>query len=167
MQYCSLQHQTLLSPPDTSTTEHHFCFGPAASFFLELLVIVLHFSPGAQGRLSELRGSGERGGWSSSFVVLSFCLFVQFMGSSQQEYWNGLPFPPPVEHILSELSTVTHWSSVTLHSLAVSFIELHKPLHHGKAVIHEGGCSHRSLKSQNQQNKLFIKKKMDAASSET
>ena len=26
MQYCSLQHQTLPSPPDTSTTECHFCF---------------------------------------------------------------------------------------------------------------------------------------------
>ena len=41
MQYCSLQHQTLLSPPDISTTEHHFHFGPDASFFLELLVIAL------------------------------------------------------------------------------------------------------------------------------
>ena len=41
MQYCSLQHQTLLSPPDTSTTEHCVCFGPATSFFLELFVIAL------------------------------------------------------------------------------------------------------------------------------
>ena len=38
MQY-SLQHRTLLSPPHTSTTERHFCFGPAKSFFLELWVI--------------------------------------------------------------------------------------------------------------------------------
>ena len=28
----------LLSPPDTSTTEHHFHFGPASSFFLELFL---------------------------------------------------------------------------------------------------------------------------------
>ena len=27
MQYCSLQHQTLLSPPNTSTAEHHSHFG--------------------------------------------------------------------------------------------------------------------------------------------
>ena len=27
MQYCSLQHQTLRPPPDTSTTEHCFCSG--------------------------------------------------------------------------------------------------------------------------------------------
>ena len=39
------QHWTLLSWPDTSTTEHHFCFDPAASFFLELLVIALHSYP--------------------------------------------------------------------------------------------------------------------------
>ena len=158
MQYCSLQHRTYFhhqSHPQLSIISAL----TQSSFLLELLVISLHSSPVAYWTPSTL---GPQ--FSASYL---FCLFVQFMGSSQQEYWNGLPFPPPVEHILSELSTVTHWSSVTLHSLAVSFIELHKPLHHGKAVIHEGGCSHRSLKSQNQQNKLFIKKKMDAASSET
>ena len=42
VQYCSLSHWTSPSPPDTSTTEHHFHFSPAASLFLELLVIALH-----------------------------------------------------------------------------------------------------------------------------
>ena len=54
MQYCSLKHQTLLSPPDTSTTEHCFCFGPAASFFLELFIIALCYSPVAHWKSSEL-----------------------------------------------------------------------------------------------------------------
>ena len=45
MQYCALQHLTLLSSPDTSTTEHGFWFCSAASFFLELLVIAFHSSP--------------------------------------------------------------------------------------------------------------------------
>ena len=36
MQYCSLQHWILLSPSDTSTTEHRFRFDPASSFSLEL-----------------------------------------------------------------------------------------------------------------------------------
>ena len=45
MQYCSLQHWTLLLPPDTSTIECHFCFGSASSFFLGLLVIAIHSSP--------------------------------------------------------------------------------------------------------------------------
>ena len=56
------------------------------------------------------------------------------MGFSQQEYWSGLPFPPPAGHVLSDLFTMTYPSSV-----AHSFIELHKPLHYNKAVIHEGG----------------------------
>ena len=33
IQYCSLQHWTLFSPPDTSTAEPHFLFGQATSFF--------------------------------------------------------------------------------------------------------------------------------------
>ena len=42
MQYCSLQHQTLLLSPVTSTTVCCFCFGSNSSFFLELF---LHWSP--------------------------------------------------------------------------------------------------------------------------
>ena len=64
---------------------------------------------------------------SSSFSVLSFCLF---MGFSRQEYWSSLSFPSPVDHILSELSTMTRPSWVTLHGMAHSFIELNK------AVVH-------------------------------
>ena len=79
MQYCSLQHQILFSSPDTSTTEYPFRFGPAASFFLGLLEV----------------------------------LMASILG--------GLPFPPPVDHVLPELSTVTHPSWVALHSMAHSF----------------------------------------------
>ena len=42
------------------------------------------------------------------FWCLSFCLFILSMGFSKQEYRSGLPFPPPGDHILSELFTVTH-----------------------------------------------------------
>ena len=41
MQYCFLQHQTSLSPPDTSTaeyTEKSSSFGPSALFFLEIII---------------------------------------------------------------------------------------------------------------------------------
>ena len=48
------------------------------------------------------------------------------MGFSKQEYWTGLPFPSPVDHILSELSTMTHPSWVALQGMAHSFIELDK-----------------------------------------
>ena len=59
------------------------------------------------------------------------------MRFSWHVYWDGLPFPPPVDHILSELSTMTCPSSVALHIMAHSIEELHKPLHHDKAVICE------------------------------
>ena len=48
------------------------------------------------------------------------------MGFSREEYLSGLPFPSPVDHILSELSTMTCPSWVALHSMAHSFIELDK-----------------------------------------
>ena len=63
---------------------------------------------------------------SSSFSVLFFHLFILFVGFSRQEYWSGLPFPSPVDHILSELSTKTCPSWVALHGMTHSFIELEK-----------------------------------------
>ena len=91
MQYCSLQHQTLLLSPVTSTARYCFCFGSIPSFFLELF---LHWSPVAYWALTDLG--------SSSFSILSFCLFILFMGFSRQEYWSGLPFPSPV-HICYQI----------------------------------------------------------------
>ena len=114
-QDCSLQHQTLFPSPVTSTTGHCFHFGSISSFFLELL---FHPSPVAYWTPTNLG--------SSSFRVLSFCLFILFMGFSRQEYWSGLPFPSPVDHVLSELSTMTHLSWVALYGMAHSFIELDK-----------------------------------------
>ena len=57
------------------------------------------------------------------FSILSFCLFILFMGFSRQEYWSGLPFPSPVDHILSHLSTMTRPSWVAPQAW-LSFIEL-------------------------------------------
>ena len=67
---------------------------------------------------------------SSPFRVLSFCLFILFMGFSRQEYGKGLSFPSLLDHILSEVATMTCPSWVALHGMAHSFIEL------DKAVIH-------------------------------
>ena len=119
MQYCSLQHQTLLPSPVTSTTGCCFCFGSISSFFLELF---LHWSPVAYWAPTDLG--------SSSFNALLFCFFILFMGFSRQEYWSGLSFPAPVDHILSELSTTTRPSWVALHGMAYSFIELDKAAVH-------------------------------------
>ena len=48
------------------------------------------------------------------------------MGFFRQEYWGSLPFPSSVDHVLSELSTMTRPSWVAPHGMAHSFIELHK-----------------------------------------
>ena len=48
----------------------------------------------------------------------SFCLFMLVMGFSRQEHWNGLPFPSPVDPILSDLSTMTRPSWVAPHGMA-------------------------------------------------
>ena len=68
MQYCSLQHRTLLPSPVTSTAGCCFCFGFVSSFFLELF---LHWYPVAYYSTSTDLGS-------SSFSVLSFCLSMSW-----------------------------------------------------------------------------------------
>ena len=90
-----------------ATAGYCFCFGSIPSFFLELF---LHWSPVAYWVLTDLG--------SSSFSILSFCLFILFMGFSRQEYWSALPFPSPVDHILSDLSTMTRPSWVAPHGMA-------------------------------------------------
>ena len=119
MQCCSLQHWTLLPSPVTSTTGHCFFFGSISSSFLELF---FHSSPVAYWAPTNLG--------SSSFTVISFCLFILFMGFSRQEYWRGLPLPSLIDHILSELFTMTFLSWLALQGMGHSFIEL------DKAVVH-------------------------------
>ena len=120
MQYCSLQHRILLLSPVTSTTGYCFCFGSIPPFFLELF---LHWSPVACWAPTDLG--------SSPFSILSFCLFILFMGFSRQECWSGLPFPSPLDYILSDLSTMSRPSWVAPRA-CLSFIEL------GKAVVLAG-----------------------------
>ena len=115
MQYYSSQHQTLLLSSVTSKTECCFHFGSASSFFPELF---LHFSLVAYWAPINLG--------SSSFRVISFCLFILFMGFSREVYWSGLPFLSPVDHILSQVSTMTCLSWMALYGMAHSFTELDK-----------------------------------------
>ena len=114
MQYCSLQHQTFLLSPVTSTTGCCFCFGSIPSFFLELF---LHWSPVVYWAPTNLG--------SSSFSVLSFCLFILFMGFSRQE-------SEVVCHSLLQWTTFCQTSPLWPillgwpHTAWLSFIELDK-----------------------------------------
>ena len=66
---------------------------------------------------------------SSSLSILSFCLFILFMGFSRQEYWSGLPFPSPM---VTFCQTSPPWP-IHLgwpYRAWLSFIELDKALVH-------------------------------------
>ena len=74
------RYQTLFPSPVTSKTGHCFCFGSISSFFLELFLCssqVGYWAPTDLG--------------SSSFSVISFYLFILFIGFSRQE-WFAIPF---------------------------------------------------------------------------
>ena len=124
MQYCSLQHWIWLLSPAPPSTGCCLCFGSIPSFFLELF---LHWSPVAYWAPTDLG--------SSSFNVLSFYLFILFIGFSRQEYWSSLPFPSPVDHILSDLFTMTD-SSWVAPSAWLSFTELDMALVHVIRLAH-------------------------------
>ena len=66
MHRCSLQHQTLLLSPVTSTTGCSFCFCSLPSFFLELF---LHWSPVAYWAPTDLGSSSS----SVLFFAFSYC----------------------------------------------------------------------------------------------
>ena len=73
MQHCSLQHQTLLPSPVSSTAGSYFHFDSISCFFLDPF---LHSSPVAYWVPTDLG--------SSSFSIISFCTFIPFMGFSRQ-----------------------------------------------------------------------------------
>ena len=124
IQCYSLQHQILLSSPLTVVSALAQPFHSGAIGNSPPLLPVAYWTPPHLG--------------DSSFGVISFWPFILFVRFSQPVYWDDLPFPPPVDHLLSELSAMTSPSWVALHGMAYSFIELCKPLHHDKAVVFEG-----------------------------
>ena len=71
MQYCSLQHWTLVPSPVTSITGHYFHFGSVSSFFLQLF---LYSSPVAYWSPTDLG--------SSSFSIILF-VFSYWSWASQ------------------------------------------------------------------------------------
>ena len=71
-----------------------------------------------------------------SFLSRSYIFaFHTVHGVLRQEYLSDLPLPPPVDHVLSELSTMTCLSWVVLHGMAHSFIELDKSVIHVISLI--------------------------------
>ena len=85
------------------------------------------------GVISLLISRSILGTYRRGEIICQFPIFLPFHtvhGVLRQEYWSGFPFPSPVDHVLSELSTITCPSWVVLHGMAHSFTEL------DKAVVH-------------------------------
>ena len=71
--------------------------------------------------------------WTPSELgfIFWYCIFLPFHtvhGVFLESILEWLLFLPPVDHFLSELFTMTCPSWLAWHSMAHSFIELHKPL---------------------------------------
>ena len=116
MQYCSLQNQILLSSPDTST-EHLFCFCPATSFFLELLVIALNSSPGAYWTPYDPRGLTFQ-----SYIFLPFHAVhdhgvlaarilegVAILSSNRPHFIRTLDYFPSILGVPARHGSYFHW----------------------------------------------------------
>ena len=115
LQYCSLLHRTLLPSPVTSTTGMWFLL------YLHLFIL--------SGVISPVISSSIVGTYQPGEFIFQCPIFLPFHtvhGILKARILKGFPFPSPVDHILSELSTMTHLSLVALHGMAHSFTELDK-----------------------------------------
>ena len=123
MQYCSLQHRALLPSPVTSTTGCCFCVGSISIL---------------SGIISPLISSSILGIYPPGEFIFQCPIFLPFHtvpGVLEARILNGLPFPSPVDHVLSELSTITCPSWVALHGMAHGFIELDKAVVHVNRLV--------------------------------
>ena len=85
------------------------------------------------GVISPLISSSMLGTYQPGEFIFLCPIFLPFHtvhGVLKARILKWLPFPSPVDRVLSELSTMTHPSWVILHGMAHSFTEL------DKAVVH-------------------------------
>ena len=111
--------------PDFTSIPSHIHNWVLFSLWLHLFIL--------SGVISPVFSSSILGTYQPGKFIFQYHIFLPFhtvQGLSMPEYWSGLPLPSPVDHVLSELSTMTHLSWVTLHGMAHTFIEL------AKAVVH-------------------------------
>ena len=119
MQYCSLQHRTLLTSPVTSTTGCCFCFGSTSSFCLELF---LHWSPVTY--------------WVPGEFIFQCSISLPFhtvhaLLKERILKWFAIPFSSGPRFA----RTLTRLSWVVLHGMAHSFTELDKSVVHVISLV--------------------------------
>ena len=119
MQYCSLQHQTLLPSPVTSIARCCFHFGSISSFFLMLFLTLLQYH------------IGHLLTWGVPLSV-SYLFAFSYCSWGSQGRNTGVVCQSLLQWatVCSELSTMTHPSWLALHGMAQNFIELDKAVFH-------------------------------------
>ena len=121
MQYCCLQHQTLLLSSVTSTTECCFCFCSIPSFFLELF---LHWSTVAYWAPTDR-------GVHLSVSYLFACSYCSWGSQCKNTEVVCIPFSSGAHFV----RTLYHELSVALHGVTHGFIELDKAVVHVISLI--------------------------------
>ena len=118
MQYCSLQHWTLLPSPVTSTTMCCFCFGSISSLFLGIYSL---FS-------SSILGTYQPGEFIFQCPIFLPFHTVHGVLKAGILKWFAIPFSNGPHFV----KTLHHVLSVSgaLHGMAHSFIELDKAMVH-------------------------------------
>ena len=111
----------------TSITSHIYTW---ALFWLWLHLFIL------SGVIPPLFFSSILGSYlPGEFIFHNFLLFHTAHGVLKARILIWFAIPPLVDHILSELSTVTSLSWMALHGMAHSFIELDKAVVHVISLI--------------------------------
>ena len=104
MQYCFLQHRTLLLSPVTSTTGYCFCFGSIPSFFLEISPLIS----------SSILGTYRPGEFLFQYPIILPFPTVHGVLKARILKWFSIPFSSgphsvrPLHHDLSILCGPTH-----------------------------------------------------------
>ena len=109
-------------------TDHRFCFGPATSFFLELLIIILHSSP-----VTSILDTFQLVGLI--FQCHIFLLFHTVHGVLMARRLEWFAISSSTGPHFVRILHYCHLSWVALHNIAHSFFEFCKPLSHNKSVI--------------------------------
>ena len=123
IQYCSLQHWTLLP----SRHIHNW-----ALFLLWLCLFIL------SGLIYPLFSSSILGTYQSGEFISQCPIFLPFHtvhGVLKARMVKWFAIPSPLHHVLSELSTMTCPSWVALHGMAHSFIDLDKAVVHVTSLV--------------------------------
>ena len=137
VQYCFLQHWTLLLSPVTSTTGYCFCFGSIPSLFLELF---LHWSP-----VSSILGTYRPGEFLFQYPIILPFHTVHGVLKARILTWFAIPFSSgphsvrplhhgpsvlggPTQHGLVSLSETQLWSVIRLASFLWLWFQCACPL---------------------------------------